>query len=440
MIYLSRVLVACLVVLVSACNLDSADVSKISKSGPVTVELKLEDGRYQLYHAGEPYRIRGAGLEFGSIEALARHGGNSFRTWRTDNGEAAGLEVLDAAYTNGLTVTMGLELTPERKGFDYSDSVAVRAQFEDIKQQVLELKDHPALLMWSIGNEMNLFATNPEVWDAVNDISLMIHEVDPHHLTTTALAGISSDLIEQISERAPDIDLISIQMYGDIVNLPRYIKEMNWTGPYIVSEWGATGHWEVPVTPWDAPIENTSSEKADAYLSRYESAIDSDQTQSLGSYVFLWGQKTERTPTWYGIFLESGEETESVDVMQKIWNGEWPDNRSPRLTTVELNGKSAHDGILLEPGQSYGASVLAEDPDSDLLSYFWDVKPETEDLSVGGDIETTPESIPGLILNPDSRQIELVAPVNPGAYRLFAYVYDQKGHAAHANIPFFVTK
>ena len=29
------------------------------------------------------------------------------------------------------------------------------------------------MLIWAIGNELNLRATNPKVWDAVNDISKM---------------------------------------------------------------------------------------------------------------------------------------------------------------------------------------------------------------------------------------------------------------------------
>ena len=75
-------------------------------------------------------------------------------------------------------------------------TIAVKEQFERIKKEVLTLKDHPALLIWAIGNELNLRHTNPKVWDAVNDISKMIHEVDPNHLTTTTLAGISKNEID----------------------------------------------------------------------------------------------------------------------------------------------------------------------------------------------------------------------------------------------------
>ncbi len=407
-------------------------------SGPITVELKQVDGRYVLLLDGQPYRIQGAGLEFGSIEKLAEHGGNSFRTWRTENRRQSGQEVLDRALANGLTVTMGLEVAAERHGFDYNNEDAVARQLERVKREVLKYKDHPALIIWAIGNELNLSAKNPRVWNAVNEISRMIHEVDPHHLTTTTLAGFNNDLARELQQRAPDLDLLCIQMYADLVNLPRYLQQSDWKGPYIVSEWGATGHWEVGKTPWGAPIENNSSVKADYYLKRYRTAIEPDKTRCLGSYVFLWGQKQERTPTWYGLFLPSGEETESIDVMHFIWTGKWPENRSPRLVSAKLNGQEATDGIYLAAGQTYPIAVESTDPDSDALTYRWDLKPESTDLKEGGDFETTPPSIPDLVVPSNQPTAQLTAPTTAGAYRLFVEVFDGHGHAAHANIPFFV--
>lgn len=427
---------------VSACQ-DSAD----KPDGPIRAEIRQIDGRYQLLREGMPFYIHGAGLEFGDIESLARHGANSFRTWRTDNGRDTGMEVLDRAHANGLAVTMGLEIARERPGqgrgvfgFDYDDEAAVAEQLAAVREEVLKYKDHPALLIWGIGNELNLGATNPRVWNAVNEISEMIHELDPNHLTTTMLAGIGPETVRDIKERAPDLDLLSIQMYADIVNLPRYIKEAGWDGPYMVTEWGATGHWEVSNTSWGAPIENNSTVKADYYRLRYMEAIASDTTQCVGSYVFLWGQKQERTPTWYGLFLESGEKTETVDVMYNIWNETWPDNRAPKLMAATLNGMSATDNIMLEPGRVYSASVQTSDPDNDVLTYHWEIKAESTDLGEGGDEESTPPSLTDVIENPTEAEITLAAPNTPGAYRLFVYAFDGNGGAAHANIPLYVNK
>ena len=421
---------------ISGCNLNvRGEDNKTVR--PTIAEIKKEGDTFQLYVDGKPFYIKGAGLEFGDIPALAKHGGNSFRTWRTNNGQRSGREVLDEAYEHGLYVTMGLDVERERHGFDYNNKAAVAVQFEKLKAEVMELKDHPALIIWAIGNELNLRATNPKVWDAVNDLSKMIHEIDPNHLTTTTLAGISKELVDDIKQRAPDLDLLSIQMYADIVNLPKYIEETGWDGPYIVTEWGATGHWEVAATEWGAPIENNSTVKAEYYLERYKTAIEPYKDQCLGSYVFLWGQKQERTPTWYGIFMENGNETESVDVMHFLWNNEWPSNRSPRLVNFQLDGKTAMDNITLAPNKRYAAVVQIEDTDGDNIKYIWDVKPESTDLGDGGDFETTPESMKGLIEG-EGDTIELVAPSTGGAYRLFIYADDGNGNTAHANIPFLV--
>ena len=405
--------------------------------GPVKVEIRQRDGRLQLYVDRQPFYIKGAGIELGSPELLKHHGGNCFRTWSTDNGRDSGKQVLDRALTNGLYVAMGLDVDHERRGFDYDNTNAVARQFEKLIGQVEQLKNHPALILWVVGNELN-FEKNPKVWDAVNELSRRIHQIDPNHPTTTTLAGFNKETVALVKARAPDLDFLCFQMYCDIINLPRYLAEAAWDKPYIVTEWGATGHWECGKTAWGAPIENDSTTKADLYQMRFDKVIHSDQKLCLGSFVFFWGQKQERTPTWYGMFLESGEETAAVDVMHYVWNGTWPSNRSPRLEGAWLDGKTAAQSVRLRPGQSCQAKVAAADPDHDMLSFRWEIMPESTSRNIGGDRESKPPVLPGLISDPSREEISLQAPTKPGAYRLFAYVFDGKGHAAHVNIPFLV--
>jgi hypothetical protein len=415
---------------------DCADEPQKS-GGPVKVQILETNGGYQLYVDHKPFYIKGAGIEFGSQEKLKEHGGNSFRTWSTDNGRDSGQKILDRALTNGLYVAMGLDVDHERRGFDYDNTNAVARQFTQLMALVGEYKDHPALIIWVIGNELNM-EKNPKVWDAVNDLSKMIHKIDPNHLTTTALAGFKQDTVNLVKTRAPDLDFLSFQMYYDIINLPRYLRESGWTGPYLVTEWGATGHWEVGKTDWGAPIENDSTTKAEFYKARFEKAIQADPKHCLGSYVFLWGHKQERTPTWYGMFLDSGEETAVVDTMQYLWKGSWPAIRSPEIEGTWLNGRTAYQNVHLKPGETYPAKVQAKDYNHNPLTYKWEVMKESTDLKTGGDFETKPERLPELVQKAEDGEIVLKTPSKPGAYRLFTYIFDGKGHAAHANIPFYV--
>ena len=372
------------------------------------------------------------------MSVFAAHGGNSFRTWRTDNAERSGQEVLDEAARNGLTVAMCIDIGRERLGFDYDDADAVAAQLEFARGEVEKYKDHPALLTWIIGNEPNLHFKNPRVFDAINDISRMIHELDGNHPTTTALAGFSEELAGLIDQRAADLDFVSIQMYGDIIHLPKLLARIGFDKPYFVTEWGAIGHWEVDKTSWGAPIEQDSSAKANNYMKSYEIAIASDAKRVLGSFVFLWGQKQERTPTWYGMFLPTGEKTETIDVMHNIWTGVWPENRSPQIESILLDDRTAMDSITVAANEQVAASVAASDPDGDELSYRWEVVPESAATQEGGDSEEIPLVIAGLVNDASQRTVAVTAPAEEGAYRLFVYVYDGNGSAGHANIPFYV--
>ena len=401
------------------------------------VEVVKTESGYQLLRDGEPYVIRGAGMGTDDIERFAAHGGNSIRTWTTVNDKQDTRALLDTAHEHGVTVALGLTMTAERHGFDYDDPDAVAEQLASVREEVLKYRDHPALLFWLVGNELNHSYTNPGVWDAVNDVAKMIKELDPDHPVTTPISGFKPDVIAEIQARAPDIDFISFQMYGSLFGLPDLAAETGFEEPFMMTEWGTIGYWEMEKTSWGTPVELTSSEKADVFLRAHNEVLASFEDQLIGSYVFLWGQKQERTSTWFGMLTESGEGTEAIDVMQYIWTGAWPANRTPRVESIQLDGKTYKDSVVLEPGKTYDATLNVVDHDGDSLTYHWEVKPESMSTKAGGDREEPLPNLEGLLSNGDAPSTRITAPA-PGKYRLYAFAYDGQGHAAHANIPFLV--
>ncbi len=379
-------------------------------------------------------------MDSDEIALLAATGGNSLRTWNTGTEWMDGMELLDEAARHGITVALCLDLGRERHGFDYDDEEAVTRQLEYARQEVMRYKDHPALLFWIIGNELNHSYTNPRVFDAIDEISRMIHAVDGNHPTTTALSGFSADMIATVESRAPSLDFLSFQVYGALDQLPQQIEESGYDRPFMITEWGATGHWEVAETAWGAPIEMSSSEKAQRFQQRYETVIAANPGQIIGSYVFLFGQKQERTPTWYGMLLGDGARTESIDVMHYAWNGAWPELRAPQVNGLLLDDKEPGQNVVLVAGRSYRASVEVLDPGNASLNHRWIVMRESEATEQGGDAEQVPDVIPVSMDINKAGNVTLEAPSEAGAYRLFYYVHNSHGLAGHANIPFLVEK
>jgi hypothetical protein len=136
------------------------------------------------------------------------------------------------------------------------------------------------------------------------------------------------------------------------------------------------------------------------------------------------------------MFTHAGEEMETVDVMHKIWNGTFPANRCPQVKSITLNGKTAYDSLRVKPDEAMSAVIDATDPDGDTIEYVFEIMPESTDLGTGGDFETTPPVLTSL--KSDKGTLEIKSPAKEGAYRLFFYARDGKGHCGTGNIPFFV--
>jgi hypothetical protein len=394
--------------------------------------IKTNTG-FELQRNGKPYYVKGVGGQV-NFDAMKAVGANSFRTWGVDDAQ----NILDEAQKNGLTVMLGFWLQHERHGFDYSNAAKVQSQLNHFKNMVDKYKNHPALLMWGIGNELDLDYTNPMCWNAVQDIAKYIHQVDPNHPTSTVTAGLDSLEVDLIKARCPDIDIYCVNTYGDIGNVPHNIKKYGWNGPYMITEWGPNGHWESPRTEWGVSIEQSSTEKRKVYSERFKNYIATDKNYCLGSYAFLWGAKQEYTETWYGLFSKENIATEPIDAIQEVFTEKPIENPSPTIVNFTVNNKLATDNITLHAESKNEAIINIKFANSTKAKYKWRIIQESTDKKTGGDEEEEATEITGLIRsNGPQNTIQFRAPKDTGYYRLFVSV-TQNNKMAYSNIPFKV--
>lgn len=395
------------------------------------VKLVESDQGYQLRKNGKVHRILGVG-GVDQLELLASYGGNTIRTW-----DAEGIgPLLDEADALGISVVAGIWLEHQRHGFDYNDPESRKEQLDRVRTLVNEHKDHPALLAWGIGNEVELGGDMDVALRQINDAAAIVKSLDPDHPRMAVIAEIGDDKAIRIQNECPDIDFIGINSYGGLGNLPGRLEQQGYTGAYAITEFGVIGHWETGQTSWGAPYEQSSSAKADFIKDAYTQTIEANMDdQCLGSFAFLWGHKQEKTETWYGLLLPTGETTERVDVLSELWTGVKPDNVAPQVNSIELIDA---DAGALQPGQAVSVRVDTQDPDGDPIEVQWRVIPESQERSMGGDFEAGIRPVDVAIRSGSIDTATITMPSKPGAYRIFATVRDGKGHAGTVNLPVYI--
>lgn len=396
-----------------------------SYEAPSVVKVVKEGENYHLTRNGEYYFVKGAGgeSEHNPISSLVSIGGNSVRTWGIDNAQ----KILDEAEKAGATVCLGIWLAYE---VNYNDQADLNKQKDEVRKMVQTYKNHPALLMYALGNEGELHVDNnfDIYFRQINELAKICHEEDPNHPATTVLADIWDDKMTSMRKLLTDIDVVGINSYGGCKSLAGRVRAYNPPWPYMLTEFGTVGTEDSEWTPWAPygfPIERTSTEKADQYEEHYKVAVLAEKDKlCLGSYVFLWGFKHEITNTWFGMFLPGSEERfNSVEVMAKYWNdGVLPANYNRCPTTEPLvvsQTREVHAQQLIKAG------IQAKDPENDQLTYEWvlylypyGMWPDRFDNA--------------FTKGQGTNQVEILIP-SVNTFLLYCYVKDGKGNCAFAN-------
>lgn len=385
-------------------------------------------GKWRLTREGQPYVIRGVGGD-GSWELLAKLGGNSVRTWGHDQlGEQ-----LDRAHKLGLTVTAGIWLGQVRQGFDWSDADSLVRQREVIRRAVLKHKDHPALLMWSLGNEMEDAAgKNGAVWSEINNLARLVKSLDDRHPTMTVIAEIGGDKVRNLHALCPDIDLVGINSYAGAASVGDRYRKLGGSKPYVLTEFGPPGIWEIKADDIGAFRELTSTTKAEWYRNAYRGNVVENTGTCVGSYAFVWGMKQEVTATWFSLLLKDGSRLGAVDALSELWTGKAPVNRCP---TVESLAFVSRESAKVKPGEVVKFALKASDPDNDKLKVTWELFADEEQYGTGGDAEAAAKLLAQAIVKSDATSADVRLPSDGGLYRIFATVRDEHGGAAIANLP-----
>ncbi len=432
--------------------------SKENKAAEVYVRKTLNG--FDLIRNNEPFYIKGAGGN-SHLKELREIGGNTIRLYDTLNIN----QLLDEAYQNKLAVIVDIFIP--RFQTDYNP-YSISENNDTLKQNVINFvkkhKTHPAILFWNLGNEIdyptllkkskriptitdltNIFKVIKERKSFIktfNELIEMIKSEDPNHPVGSC---VSTDnfwkRVLSLHLNSPKLDIIGFNIFAPPLKFRNHINKLSHfikIKPYYISEWGMEGPWAQEKTSWEAPIETTSTNKGNQYEYNYK-LFESLFSESVGTVVFHWGQKQERTHTWFNIFDEQGRKNQIYYELRNIWK-----NRSdtldfpPQIKYMVLDKKGARDNLVFLPNEIVEAEVLFNNEIDSSLNYNWEIFEEEWYYEGGGKKHLLPEKINGCFINIKNSVAKVKIPSVEGPYRIFVNVYDSFGNLSTANTPFYV--
>ena len=343
------------------------------------VEVTGAQGNWQLTVGGQPYTVKG--LTWGPAMAdaprympdLRSMGVNTVRTWGTD---ASSKPLLDAAAAQGLKVVNGFWLQPgggpgSGGCVNYvTDTAYKNNMLTEFAKWVDSYKSHPATLMWNVGNESvlglqncyggtELEAQRNAYTTFVNDVAKKIHSIDPDHPVTSTDAWTGA--WPYYKRNAPDLDLYSMNSYGDICGVRQDWVDGGYDKPYIITEGGPAGEWEVPDDANGIPDEPTDVQKADGYT-RAWGCVTGHQGVALGATFFHYGLEHDFGGIWFNL-VPDGLKRLSYHAVKKAYTGSTGDNTPPVVTNMAVTPASAAPA-----GREFTVRADIRDPDGDQVT------------------------------------------------------------------------
>ena len=308
---------------------------------------------------------------------LKELGVNTIRTWGTDAGSRV---LFDHAQAAGIKVMAGFWLAPGGGPGSggcpnyVTDTTYKNNSMNDIVNAVTALKDHPAVLMWNVGNESILGLTScfsgaelerqqAAYATFVNDAAKRIHAIDPNHPVTNTDAWTGA--WEFLYKYAPDLDLWGLNAYGAICNTEATWNAKGYNKPYIITEGGPAGEWEVEDDVNGIPDQGTDQDNADGYTRAWQ-CIKDHPGVALGATLFHYGNEGDFGGIWFNIKPGNNKRLSYYAVARAYGGaaGAAGRNTPPRFSGMTINGSTN-----IVAGSTVTVNAGVTDPDGDALTY-----------------------------------------------------------------------
>jgi hypothetical protein len=397
--------------------------------GNGTVRIAGSQGNWQLLVNNAPWQVKGLTWGPPATEAAARLpelksiGVNTVRTWGTD---ASSKPLFDAAAANGMRVIAGYWLQPgggpgSGGCVNYvTDTTYKTNMLAEIRRWTTEYKDNQGVLIWNVGNESVLGMQNcfsgAELEQQriayatfVNEATKAIHEIDPNHPVTSTDAWTGA--WPYFAQYAPDLDLLAVNSYGHVCQVKQDWIDGHYTKPYILTEGGPAGEWEVPNDTNGVPNEPTDIQKRDGYLAAWN-CITGHAGVALGATLFHYGTENDFGAVWFNL-TPGGEKRLSYYAVRQAYGGAAGGNTSPVISNLTLSRTTD-----VPAGGTISVNVSVTDPDGDALTHEFKVGGKYIDGS--GALVTTPSSGNG--------PFTVTVPQRLGVWKLYDFVRDGHGN------------
>ncbi|MFH9613721.1 discoidin domain-containing protein [Streptomyces pratensis] len=396
------------------------------------VKVEGSQGAWRLTVDGSPYTVKGltwgpavsdAGRYMPDVRSM---GVNTIRTWGTD---ATTKPLLDSAAEHGIKVVAGFWLQPgggpgSGGCVNYlTDTEYKNTMLAEFPKWVETYKDHPGVLMWNVGNESVLGLQNCYSGDAleqqrdayttfVNDITKRIHAVDANHPVTSTDAWTGA--WPYYKKNAPDLDLYAVNSYGAVCDIRATWEDGGFDKPYIVTEGGPAGEWEVPDDANGVPDEPADTAKAAGYERAWQ-CVTGHAGVALGATLFHYGTEYDFGGVWFNL-LPAGQKRLSYYAVKEAYGADTSGDNTPPVIT----GLTVDDASAVQAGKPFTMKASVSDPDAD---------PLTHQVLFGSKyVDDSGQLVDARFTDKGNGTFEVTAPDRLGVWKVYLKSSDGKGN------------